>query len=131
MPTTSMPFRTAVLTTARITALSPGQSPPPVRIPMHLTLEVDKKFDLFIWLVVSPSPLWGEGGDEDDFSLKQNPSPLPCLPLIGKRPYVPFFTTLGASPLSTPWAKFTTPISRKGRGKVIQKFLLLNAQELT
>ena len=36
-PMTSSPWRSAaVSTTARITALSPGQSPPPVRIPMRM-----------------------------------------------------------------------------------------------
>ena len=37
MPTHSMPYcRMAVLATARMTALSPGQSPPPVKIPMRM-----------------------------------------------------------------------------------------------
>ena len=39
MPTTSMPyFQMAVFVTARMTALSPGQSPPPVRTPIRLML---------------------------------------------------------------------------------------------
>src|SRR5262244_1845770 len=40
-PTTSAPWDIARRVTARMTALSPGQSPPPVRIPMVLAISGD------------------------------------------------------------------------------------------
>src|SRR5262249_11366881 len=49
-PTTSQPSLSAASTTARKTALSPGQSPPLVRTPMRGFIFAKAKLQDFLWI---------------------------------------------------------------------------------